>query len=39
MERCNADSREPVLPPLWNRLGERTLETHQLVPVDLKLAA
>src|ERR1700694_5869141 len=37
MERCNADSREPVFAPFWNGLGERTLETHQLGPIDLKL--
>src|SRR5580693_4607495 len=37
MERCNADFREPVFAPFWNGLGERTLETHQLGPIDLKL--
>src|ERR1700675_1407605 len=36
MERCDANSREPVFAPLWNGLGERTLETHQLGPIHLK---
>src|ERR1700678_1548354 len=37
MERCNAGVREPIFAPFWNRLSERTLETHQLGPINLKL--
>src|ERR1700693_6334784 len=28
MKRCDAGFREPVFAPFWNRLSERTLETH-----------
>jgi hypothetical protein len=37
MERCNADFREPVFAAFWNGIGEGTLETHQLRPIELKL--
>src|SRR5579872_392728 len=37
MERFDAGYREPVLAPFWNGLSERTLETHQLGPINLKL--
>jgi hypothetical protein len=32
-----ADFREPFFPVFGNRLGERPLEAHQLLPVNLKL--
>jgi hypothetical protein len=37
MERCDARSGESVFAPFWNGLGERTLETHQLGPINLYL--
>jgi hypothetical protein len=37
MKRCDAGFRKPVFAPFWNRLSERTLETHQLGPINLKL--
>src|ERR1700693_5564659 len=38
MERCDADFLEPVFPPFWNGLGERTLEYHQLGTTHLTSA-
>src|ERR1700693_5566687 len=38
VERCDAGFREPVFASFWNGLGERTLETHQLGPINLKLS-
>jgi hypothetical protein len=32
-----ADFREPFFPVFGNRLGEKPLEAHQLLPVNLKL--
>jgi hypothetical protein len=37
MEPCDAGFREPVFASFWNGLSERTLETHQLGPINLKL--
>jgi hypothetical protein len=37
MERRDAGLRESVLAPRGNRIGERTLETHQLGPIDSQL--
>jgi hypothetical protein len=37
MERRDTGFCESVFAPFWNRPGERTLETHQLGPINLKL--